>query len=149
MEKVRIKVLGSKREHLGTFEVERGTRLFNAILDSGVDILNKCPTKGTCGRCAVKFIRGEPDTHTLAEQKLIYKWIFKGDGPDLSEEGVRASCQIYVTEDAELQVLYRESEYDIKRSDQPPATEILPDPEWKEGKPSRVLPEGYTFPPKK
>ena len=146
---VKIKVYGSKWEPLGEFDVERGKRLFNAILESGIDILNKCATKGSCGRCAVEFKKGEPETHTVSEQKLIYKWIFKGDGPDLSNDGVRAACQIYVTNDMEFRVLYRESEHDIKRSDQPPADEILPEPEWRQGKPSRTLPEGYTYPPKK
>ena len=147
--KVKIKVLGTHNEDLGSFEVERGTRLFNALLNSGIDILNKCATKGSCGRCAVKFLSGEPETYTDAEQKLIYKWMFKGDGPVLDEPGVRASCQLYAMNDMEVKVLYRESEHDIKRSDKPLTEEIVPDPTWKKGYPSRTLPAGYIYPPPK
>ncbi|MFV2013799.1 MAG: hypothetical protein ACC656_00075 [Candidatus Heimdallarchaeota archaeon] len=124
-------------------ESEHGKRLFIEILKSGVDILNKCATRGTCAHCIVEFREGEPTIHTQAEQKLIFKWLKRSDNPKLSSEvampNVRASCQIKTERDMHFKVLYLESENpSIKRSDKAPSNEIEPEPVWVEGVLSRV-----------
>ena len=43
-----------------TFTVEAGQSLLDAILSSGVDVMNSC-REGICGACEVQVFEGEPD----------------------------------------------------------------------------------------
>ncbi len=77
-----------------TSVVATGTRLVNAIEDSGVRIGHRCGGKARCTTCRVQFQSGEPQTMTSAEHaKLV----------DREQLGTyRLACQILVTHDMEL-----------------------------------------------
>ncbi|OZM57433.1 (2Fe-2S)-binding protein [Lottiidibacillus patelloidae] len=77
-------------EH-GTFEVENGKKLVLALEDNGVHILHRCGGKAKCTSCQVEIQSGSLPEPNEAEQAAI-----KAKGV---EEGIRLSCQCFVTED--------------------------------------------------
>ncbi|MES3629770.1 MAG: 2Fe-2S iron-sulfur cluster-binding protein [Longimonas sp.] len=72
----------------GSFEVEKGTRLVNAIREAGVDIGHRCGGHAQCTTCRVTFSAGEPDTMTPAEHEKLHQIKQFGE--------MRLSCQIRV-----------------------------------------------------
>ena len=77
-----------------TVVVETGTRLVNAIEDSGVRIGHRCGGKARCTTCRVRFLNGEPSTVTTAEHAKLVEREQWG--------AYRLACQILVTHDMEL-----------------------------------------------
>ena len=86
-------------EGFETVEVPEGKRLVLALAeDAGVDQLHACGGNCKCTTCKVEFIEGEPQMMTEAEKaKLAERGL----------EGVRLSCQIYVTEDMSVRAISR------------------------------------------
>jgi ferredoxin len=86
-------------EGFETVEVPEGKRLVLALTeDAGVDQLHACGGNCKCTTCKVEFIEGEPQMMTEAEKaKLAERGL----------EGVRLSCQIYVTEDMSVRAISR------------------------------------------
>jgi ferredoxin len=111
-------------ENVGSFDVEPGTRLVNAIVDSGVDMLHRCGGHAKCTTCRVSFHAGEPTQMTVAERDKL------ADNGQTGE--FRLSCQCLVEQDMTVEPLMtlRSSGLD----DAGPATEknITPEPEWVE-----------------
>ena len=109
-------------EGFGSYEVERGKRLVNAIESNGVDIGHRCGGNAKCTTCRVVFSEGEPTTMTQAEyDKLEEKELF-GE--------VRLSCQIVCDHDMSLKPLMRQSE--MGWDDPGPETEnyVTPEAKW-------------------
>jgi ferredoxin len=82
---------------LGTFDVETGTRLANALETCGIDIGHRCGGKARCTTCRVRFQAGEPETFTRAEYQKLRERALLGQA--------RLSCQIVVDHDMEVMVL--------------------------------------------
>lgn len=74
-----------------TITVPTGTRLVNALIDHGADMLYRCGGYGRCGLCQVAFTAGEPATMTPIEaRKLVQRDVL----------GIaRLACQIEITQD--------------------------------------------------
>ena len=105
----------------GTFEVEAGTRLVNAIEDQGVNILHRCGGHAKCTTCRVEFLDGEPETITQAEKD---KW------KDKQEDGFRLSCQITLEDDMTVRVINTVESTGLEDPGKRPADQITPEPEW-------------------
>lgn len=105
----------------GTFEVQTGTRLVNAIKAAGVNILHRCGGYAKCTTCRVEFLEGEPDKMTQAERD---KWQDKG------EKGFRLSCQMIVESDMNIRILNTVESTGLDDPGKKPEKEITPDPEW-------------------
>lgn len=88
-------------EGFGTFEVEEGAKLVNALEANGVDVSHRCGGQAKCTTCRVRFVSGEPP-------------IEKVEHDSLEEDGVlgqfRLSCQFRVDRDMYVEVLMRASE---------------------------------------
>lgn len=107
----------------GTFDVEPGTRLVNAVREAGVDIGHRCGGYAGCTTCRVEFTAGEPTAMTRAEKTKLQE-------KELT--GVRLACQIPVDRDMTVKVLMRTSEQGWPDSGPEPEDEITPDPQWVE-----------------
>ena len=109
-------------EGFASVEVETGKRLVLAIeQDAGVDILHACGGNARCTTCRVEFIRGEPETMTVAERNVLAA---KG------VTGVRLSCQILCDHDMTVRAVSRLDGSGRPDPGGPPAPEITPPPEW-------------------
>lgn len=88
-------------EGFGSFEVEGGTKLVNALEQNGVDVSHRCGGQARCTTCRVR-VNGEEPGMGQAEHDC------------LEEDGVlgqfRLSCQIRVESDLDVTVLMRASE---------------------------------------
>lgn len=109
----------------GTFEVDQGTRLVNAVTDAGIEILHRCGGYAKCTTCRVEFIAGEPAQITAAERD---KW------KDKKEEGYRLSCQVRVEHDMTIRVINTLESTGLDDPGDTPEEEITPEPEWTEGR---------------
>ncbi len=89
-------------DSFGSFDVEHGTRLVNAIEAQGIDIGHRCGGFARCTTCRVRFVDGEPSTMTRAE----FEKLRSAELPAV----VRLACQIRVERDMHIQVLMRASE---------------------------------------
>ncbi|EIT86825.1 ferredoxin [Fictibacillus macauensis ZFHKF-1] len=78
----------------GTYTIENGTKLVNALEDHGVDILHRCGGKARCTTCRVEVLAGDLGAMNEMEQALIQS---KG-----LPDNVRLSCQVTVQEDADI-----------------------------------------------
>ena len=78
-----------------TVTVEKGTDLFTAVKNAGVDLGSPCGGRGTCGKCAVKVIDGacemQDDAHLSQELKAA---------------GYILACQVQVETDMIIEVPY-------------------------------------------
>lgn len=76
-----------------TISVEKGTNLFMAVKNAGVDMESPCGGHGTCGKCAVKVIDGvfkiQDDAHLSQE---------------LKDAGYILACQVQVEADMVIEV---------------------------------------------
>ena len=106
----------------GTFEVESGTRLVNAISAEGVDIGHRCGGFARCTTCRVKFVAGEPTRITVAERDKLA-------AAELSA-GERLACQIVVDADMTVIPLMLASEQGWPDQGSAPEPEITPPAEW-------------------
>ncbi len=77
-------------------EVESGTNLLKAADQAGLYIEGDCAGKGTCGKCRVKIVKGDPGNPTKAEKKHLSE-------KELAE-GWALSCQKRVKEDLRVEV---------------------------------------------
>jgi Na+-transporting NADH:ubiquinone oxidoreductase subunit F len=75
--------------------VPTGSRLQNALADSGIFVPSACGGGGTCGQCKVKVLKGGGDL-LPTEAALISK--------REAREGERLACQVTVFQDMEVQV---------------------------------------------
>jgi ferredoxin len=106
---------------IGTFEVNKGSRLVRAIMDQGVDILHRCGGNARCTTCRVRFIEGEPTRMTVAERD---RW------KERRESGLRLSCQCLVEDDMHIQVINTVESSGLDDAGADPKEYITPDPEW-------------------
>ena len=81
----------------GTIDVEKGTRLVNALEDNGGEPLHRCGGYARCTTCRVEFIAGEPELMTDAERKKL-----EAQG-NLGK--FRLSCQCTIEHDMHVKVL--------------------------------------------
>ncbi len=111
-------------EGVGEFDVPAGKRLVKALVeDAGTDQLHACGGHSRCTTCRVRFVEGEPDKMTEAEKETLR-------AREVTDEGVRLSCQIACESDMKIELISRLE--GSGRSDQgsPVADEIEPTPAW-------------------
>lgn len=107
---------------VGTFEVDEGTRLVNAIASCDVDIGHRCGGQASCTTCRVEFHDGEPDVMTTAEHEKLH---------DINQFGnFRLACQIVVDRPMTVEPLMRASEQGWDDAGPDPAVEVEPEAEW-------------------
>jgi len=58
-------------EGVGSFDVEKGTRLLNALVEHGGNPRYSCDGKAKCRDCRVEFINGELKKMTKAERARL------------------------------------------------------------------------------
>jgi ferredoxin len=117
----------------GSFEIEDGTRLVNALEDSGVDILHRCGGYARCTTCRVVFSSGEPAEATAAETARL------GAAGLLGQ--VRLSCQIVCDHAMTVQPLNLLSASGLADAGPRPADEVTPP---QSGSPSQTRNEHLT-----
>jgi ferredoxin len=85
----------------GSFSVEEGTKLVNALESNGVDVSHRCGGNARCTTCRVGVASEAPPMGDVEKDCLV-------------EDGVlgsfRLSCQILVDRDLHVNVLMRASE---------------------------------------
>jgi ferredoxin len=111
-------------ENVGSFDVESGTRLLNAIQEAGVDILHRCGGHAKCTTCRVSFMDGEPTRMTVAERDKL-----AGNG---QSGEFRLACQCLVEQDMHVEPLMTLSSSGLDDAGPAPEAEITPEPEWVE-----------------
>ena len=102
----------------GSFEVEAGTRLVNALEANGGEPLHRCGGKARCTTCRVEFISGEPETMTAAEKEKLESKDALGK--------FRLSCQCTVDTDMHVKVLLPFSESGLDDPGPAPADHVEP-----------------------
>lgn len=106
----------------GTFEVENGTRLVNAIEDHGIDISHRCGGQSSCTTCRVQFDDGEPEVMTRAEYEKL---------TDINQFGeFRLACQIVVDRDMTVTPLMRVHDENWDDPGHDTALMVEPETEW-------------------
>ncbi len=108
-------------EH-GSFEVEQGQRLVNALQAHGVNLGHRCGGYARCTTCRVEFIDGEPEIISRAEQDKLKASELLGE--------VRLACQILVEEDMTLKPLMMVEEMGWSDPGPPPEETVTPIPDW-------------------
>jgi ferredoxin len=106
----------------GSFEVEHGKRLVNALEDAGVDILHRCGGYARCTTCRVVFSAGEPDVATAAETEKLHAAGLVGQ--------VRLACQIVCDHAMTVQPLNLLSASGLADPGPRPSDEVTPQAEW-------------------
>ncbi len=109
---------------VGTFEVAQGKRLVKALVeDAGTDQLHACGGFSRCTTCRVESIDGEPEKMTQAEKDTLA-------AREISDPGVRLSCQIQCDQDMSVKLVSRLEGSGRKDQGSPVADEIQPEPVW-------------------
>jgi len=109
-------------EDIGTFEVEKGTRLVRALADCGGDVGHRCGGQANCTTCRVRFEEGEPEVMTQAEYDKL---------TDIGRFGdLRLSCQIVVDRDMAVTPLMTVEDQGWDDAGPEPAIMVEPEPEW-------------------
>lgn len=86
---------------VGEFEVPAGKRLVKALVEeASTDQLHACGGNSKCTTCRVKIIDGEPDKITEAEKETLRV-------REVTEPGVRLSCQLQCDGDMTVELLSR------------------------------------------
>lgn len=85
-------------EQLGTFEVESGETLLEALRRRGIPVAAGCGGLGVCGLCRVRVLQGELNPLSAREVELL--------GQQLSK-GWRLACQAKVLGDVKVEVPLR------------------------------------------
>ena len=109
---------------VGEFDVAEGKRLVKALAeDAGTDQLHACGGASKCTTCRVKIIDGEPEKMTEAEKETLRV-------REVTEDGLRLSCQIACESDMTVEVISRLE--GSGRADQGGAVadSIQPEPVW-------------------
>ncbi|QDV82365.1 2Fe-2S iron-sulfur cluster-binding protein [Planctomycetes bacterium TBK1r] len=113
-------------EGVGSFEVAEGKRLVQALVeDAGTDQLHACGGMARCTTCRVQFTDGEPPKMTAAERDTLA-------AREISDEGVRLSCQIQCDHDMSVKLISRLEGSGRKDQGSPVADTIQPEPVWVE-----------------
>lgn len=113
-------------EGVGTFEVENGKRLVQALTqDAGTDQLHACGGVSKCTTCRVQILEGEPSKMTAAEKETLR-------GREVTESGVRLSCQVLCESDMTVRLISRLEGSGRKDQGGAVADQIEPTPEWTE-----------------
>lgn len=113
-------------EGQGTFEIEPGKRLVKALTeDAGTDQLHACGGVSKCTTCRVEFLEGEPQKITQAEAETLRV-------REVTDAGVRLSCQIQCDQDMSVRLISRLE--GSGRADQGGAVadQLEPEPVWTE-----------------
>jgi ferredoxin len=109
---------------VGQFDVPAGKRLVKALVeDAGTDQLHACGGFSRCTTCRVKFVDGEPDKMTEAEKETLRV-------REVSDPGVRLSCQIACQSDVTVELISRLDGSGRADQGSPVAEEIEPEPVW-------------------
>lgn len=109
---------------VGEFEVPAGKRLVQALVDdAGTDQLHACGGFARCTTCRVKITEGEPDKMTEAEKETLR-------AREVTEPGVRLSCQIACDADMSVEVISRLEGSGRKDQGSAVADSIEPEPVW-------------------
>lgn len=109
-------------EGAGSFEVEEGRRLVNAIEACGVDIGHRCGGNARCTTCRVQFAEGEPAQMTKAEHAKLTERGLLGE--------VRLACQIVVDHDMAVTPLMRVHEMGWDDPGPQPEARVQPEARW-------------------
>ncbi len=111
---------------VGQFDVPEGKRLVKALTeDAGTDQLHACGGFSKCTTCRVKIVAGEPDKITEAEKETLRV-------REVTEAGVRLSCQIACDGDMTVEVISRLEGSGRKDQGSAVADNIEPEPVWTE-----------------
>ncbi len=105
-------------EGVGEFEVEKGVRLVNALVDLGAEPLHRCGGYARCTTCRVKFLTGEPESMTDAERTKLESQGKLGE--------FRLSCQCTVEQDIHVKVLLPFSESGLDDPGSRPEDQVTP-----------------------
>ena len=109
---------------IGTFDVPAGKRLVKALVeDAKTDQLHACGGFAKCTTCRVRFVDGEPEKMTEAEKETLKV-------REVTESGVRLSCQIACDTDMTVEVISRLEGSGRKDQGGPVADHIEPAPVW-------------------
>ncbi|QDT09014.1 2Fe-2S iron-sulfur cluster-binding protein [Planctomycetes bacterium K23_9] len=109
---------------LGQYDVPQGKRLTQALVqDAGTDQLHACGGFSKCTTCRVKIVEGEPDKMTEAEKETL-------QAREVTEAGVRLSCQIACESDMTVELISRLEGSGRKDQGSPVADSIQPEPVW-------------------
>ena len=109
-------------EGVGKFDVEKGTKLLNALVEHGGNPQYSCDGKAKCRDCRVEFIDGEPKKMTKAERSKLK------DKDALGE--YRLSCQCLVKKDMHVSVLKPNNKLKKKEKGLDLSKNIKPKPVW-------------------
>lgn len=91
-----VKLINNGKEY--DFKVTKGEVLSKVLKDNDVNIMFPCGCNGRCGKCLVKVTSGEVPTSKTDENKLSQEDI---------DNGLRASCRLYVDNDITVEVAQR------------------------------------------
>lgn len=109
---------------VGEYDVPAGKRLVKALVeDAASDQLHACGGFSKCTTCRVKIIDGEPQKITEAEKETLRV-------REVTDEGVRLSCQIACDADMTVEIISRLEGSGRKDQGSPVADAIEPDPVW-------------------
>ena len=111
-----------KIEGFGSFDVDEGQRLVNALIECGVDIGHRCGGNARCTTCRVRFSEGEPDVMTRAEYEKIKD--------DEQMKGKRLSCQIVVDRPMAVEPLMLVEEMGWDDGGPQPEVSVQPEAKW-------------------
>ncbi|MCO8125104.1 (2Fe-2S)-binding protein [Stieleria sp. TO1_6] len=109
---------------VGTFDVPAGKRLVKALTEeAGTDQLHACGGFSKCTTCRVKLTEGEPEKMTAAEKETLRV-------REVTEPGVRLSCQIQCDHDMSVELISRLEGSGRKDQGSAVSDDIEPDPVW-------------------
>lgn len=111
----------------GTFDVEPGQRLINALQANGVNLGHRCGGYAGCTTCRVEFIAGEPEIISRAEKDKLVDRKLLGE--------VRLACQILVEQDMTVKPLMMVGEMGWADPGPTPEETVTPIPDWLEYSP--------------
>ena len=109
-------------EDAGSFDVDEGTRLVNAIEACDVDIGHRCGGQSKCTTCRVRFVSGEPAEMTRAEYEKLRDTKQLGD--------FRLACQLVADRPMTVEVLMRASEIGWDDAGPAPVAVVEPEAAW-------------------
>jgi len=83
-------------EQIIKIDFEQKCNLSQLLIENDIFIDRACGGKGTCGKCAVRFISGAPNENEFDKKHLSVKQI---------KEGFRLSCKCNIEWDAEIEII--------------------------------------------
>ena len=109
-------------ENVGSFEVPKGLKLLNALVEHGGNPRYSCDGKAKCCDCRGEFIDGEPKKMTKAERAKLK------DKDALGK--YRLSCQCLIKKDMHVRVLKSNTKSKKKKKHADLLEKIKPKPLW-------------------